>query len=70
MEIHPRDRVLVDTTPYGLPGAHWCEVVDAIHGVATTTVQLRVRIPTTSSPTLGNYQRDELMDHHPATTRG
>lgn len=64
MEIKPGDRVLADTTPYGLPGAHWCEVVETTTQPASTW-QLRVRIPRTGTTSVGQYRREELMDHHP-----
>lgn len=68
MEIHTGDRVLVDTTPYGLPGPHWCEVAEITTATASRW-QLRVRVAGHNPHRVGEYRREELMDHHPKTTR-
>ena len=61
MQIKPGDRVLVDTTPYG---PHWCEVVETTTATASRW-QLRVRVAGSNPHPVGEYRREELMDHHP-----
>lgn len=62
MQLKPGDRILVDTSQYDVPGAHWCEVLEVIEATAST-FPIKVRIP---GKGVGQYRREELMDHRPS----
>lgn len=63
MRSAPPDRrvVLVDTTAYGAPGLHWCEVIEVVGGdIASCPV--RVRVP---SGITGEFAHDQVREWRP-----
>lgn len=65
MTLRVGDRILVDTSQYALEGPHWCDVVELVEWSAST-FPIKVQIP---GKGIGQYRREEIMDHHPASGR-
>lgn len=65
MTLKVGDRILVDTSQYALEGPHWCDIVELITATAST-FPIKVQVP---GKGIGQYRREEIMDHHPATGR-
>lgn len=52
------EMVLVDTTAYGVPGAHWCEVVGVSEGDAAV-YPIKVQVP---GKGVGQYKQSEVAE--------
>jgi len=50
--------VKVETTAYGAPGIHWCEVIEVVAGDAAT-YPVRVRLPQGG---IGQFSHAEVRD--------